>query len=267
MLSQDPADLVTVNNNTEVAIVLAVFEGMMVSNKMLDNIEVKVLKEEGVVNQVVLDETMASIEVLIEEGGTVEHMMLIAIVIIEVESEVFQNDEMQGEIETVRKEDITRDVVIVIAEVVVTASREETTNPSGRNVEVVIIREGIAVTALHEETAVVVSRDGITNLKERIAVTALHEETAVVVSRDGITNLKEWIAVTALHEETAVVAIQDGIANLKELIAVTALLEETANPGGRVIEVAVILEGIPVAAAVTPGGFTSLNKRTVVTAR
>ncbi len=247
----------------------------MVSNKMVDSIEVKVLKEEGLVDQVVLDETMTSIEVLIEEGGTVEHVMLIAIVIIEVESEVFQNDEMQGEIKTVRKEDITRDVVIAIAEVVVTASREETANPGGRNIEVVVvvIREGlanpkerIAVTALHEETAVVASRDGIANLKEWIAVTALHEETAVVVSRDEIANPKERIAVTALHEETAVVVIQDGTANLKELIAVTALHEETANLGGRVIEVAVILEGIPAAAAVTPGGFTSLNKRTVVTA-
>ncbi len=70
------------------------------NNKMVDNIEVKVLKVEGVVNQLILDdETIAPIEVLIEEEGTVEHMMMI--VIDEVKSEVFQNDEMQREIETV----------------------------------------------------------------------------------------------------------------------------------------------------------------------
>ncbi len=69
---------------------------------MVDNIEVKVLKVEGVVNQLILDdETIAPIEVLIEEEGTVEHMMMIVIVIDEVKSEVFQNDEMQREIETV----------------------------------------------------------------------------------------------------------------------------------------------------------------------
>ncbi len=69
---------------------------------MVDNIEVKVLKVEGVVNQLILDdETIAPIEVLIEEEGTVEHMMMIVIVIDEVKREVFQNDEMQREIETV----------------------------------------------------------------------------------------------------------------------------------------------------------------------
>ncbi len=194
MVSQGPTDWKIANSNTVVMIVLRAAIGVrMVRNKMVDGIEVKVLKEEGVVDRAVLDEIMTTIEVLNGEGGMVELTIRIGVIIIEVTSEVFQSDEIQGEIETVRIEDtITRDVAVVIAVVEVTASHEETSSPGGGVITIAVIPEGITI------------------LNVRVTVTASHEETENPGRR-----------VTAVAVAVAVAVIPEGIAILSVRVTVT----------------------------------------------
>ncbi len=245
----------------------------MISNKMVDSIvEVKVLKEEGVVDQEVPDKMLLTpIKHLNEERGMIEQTMLSVVAVfveilffVELVIKVIQSDEMQGEIDITWKEDFTRGVVVVTAVAAVLASHEETASPGGRKIAVPVAPEGVEAEAIVilEGIAVAVTPEGIASPNERAAVTAPHEETASLGGR-VTTVIPEGIA-------AAVAVIPEGVTSLNERVAVIAHREKMATQSKIASDgIAVTLEPPPppnvlVAVIATPVMIISLRKYPVV---
>ncbi len=258
----------------------------MISNKMVDSIvEVKVLKEEGVVDQEVPDKMLLTpIKHLNEERGMIEQTMLSVVAVfveilffVELVIKVIQSDEMQGEIDITWKEDFTRGVVVVTAVAAVLASHEETASPGGRKIAVPVAPEWVEAEAvvILEGIAVAVTPEGIASPNERAAVTAPHEETASLGGRvTAVTVIPEGIAaaVAVIPEgiAAAVAVIPEGVTSLNERVAVIAHREKMATQSKIASDgIAVTLEPPPppnvlVAVIATPVMIISLRKYPVV---